>query len=400
MQKKLKKSAAFVMLVAVLAALLSGCTTLDNFTSAFLKSDADDASVVRIGVFEPLSGKDKEHGELELQGIELAHELYPEAIGKKVELVYADNKSDVDVAASAAQDLVDKKVSVVLGSYGSTLSLVGGEYFTKAKIPAITITSSNPLVTSSSDYYFRTCFVESFQGVALAKYAVEQMGTSKAAIFRDADDDYAAAVSQTFSDKMVQLTADENAIAKVVDYKSKQKDFKKQLQEVRDSGVTVVLLASETGDAIEIMKQAKEMGLQLVFLGTDSWENGDFLKKGGTAVEGAVFSTYFDPEAAITQNTEVFLKAYREKYGEDAKPPSEAALGFDAYMLAINAINTAGTSIKGEAIRDQLAATKNFPGASGNITFDENGDPIKSVVIKTIINGEFVHIYTVEPSWR
>ena len=400
MQKKQKQSAAFVILITMAATLLSGCTTLDNFTSTFFKSGADDASIVRIGVFEPLSGKDKEYGELELQGIELAHELYPEAIGKKVELVYADNKSDVDVAASAAQDMINKKVSVVLGSYGSALSLVGGEFFAKAKIPAITITSTNPLVTSSSDYYFRTCFVESFQGVALAKYTVDQMKTSTAAIFRDADDDYAAAVSQTFSDKMIQLTGDANAISKVVDYKSTQKDFKKQLQEVKDSGARAVLLASKTDDAIEIMKQSKEMGLQLVFLGTDSWESKDFVKKGEAAVEGAVFSTYFDPEAAITQNTEVFLKAYREKYGEDAEPPSEVALGFDAYMLALNAINTAGTSVKGESIRDQLAATKNFPGASGNITFDENGDPIKSVVIMTIINGEFVHIYTVEPTWQ
>jgi branched-chain amino acid transport system substrate-binding protein len=400
MQKKQRQITALIMLITMCTTLLSGCTTLDNFTTTFLKTDADDKDIVKIGVFEPLSGKDKEHGELELQGIELAHELFPEVIGKKVELVYADNKSDVDVAAAAAQDLVDKKVSVVLGSYGNTLSLVGGEYFTKAKIPAITITAANPLVTSSSDYYFRTCFVESFQGVALAKFAVEQIGTSKAAIFKDADDDYAAAVSQTFSDKMVQLTTDTNAISKVIEYTSKQKDFKNQLQQIKDSGAGVVLLASKTEDAIEIMKQAKEMGVQMVFLGTDSWENEDFLKDGGAAVEGAVFSSYFDPEAAITENTGVFLKAYREKYGEEAEPPSDVGLGFDAYMLAINAVNAAGTSVNGEAVRDKLAATKNFPGASGNITFDENGDPIKSVVIKTIINGKFVHIYTVEPTWQ
>jgi branched-chain amino acid transport system substrate-binding protein len=288
----------------------------------------------------------------------------------------------------------------VIGSHGNTLSLVGGEIFAKAKIPAITVTATNPLVTSSSDYYFRTCFVESFQGVALAKYAVEQVGTSKAAIFKDADDDYAAAVSQTFSDKMVQLTQDVSAIAKVVEYKSSQKDFKKQLQQIKDSGAGVVLLASKNNDAITIMQQAKEMGLQLLFLGTDNWENKNFVKDGGAAVDGASFSTFFDPETAITQNTEVFLKAYREKYGEDAEPASDVALGFDAYMLAINAINTAGTSVNTQAIRDQLAKTKNFPGASGNITFDENGDPIKSVVIKTITNGEFVHIYTVEPAWQ
>lgn len=401
MQKKQRQSAAFVMLIILCTSILSGCTTFENFSRTFLSpDDAEETDVIRIGVFEPLSGKEKEHGKLELQGIELAHELFPEVLGKKVELVYADNKSDVDVAASAAQELIDKKVSVVLGSYGSTLSLVGSEYFAKAKLPAITITAANPLVTSGSEYYFRTCFVESFQGVALAKYTVEQVGTSKAAIFRDADDDYASAVSQTFTDKMVQLTEDENAIVKAIEYTHKQKDFKKQLQQVKDSGAGVVLLASKTKDAIEIMKQAKEMGIQLVFLGTDSWESETFVKDGGSAVEGAVFSTYFDPGTAITENTEVFLKAYREKYGEDAKPPSDVALGFDAYLLAINAIGTAGTSVNGEAIRDKLAATKNFSGAAGNITFDENGDPIKSVVIKTIINGEFVHIYTVEPTWR
>lgn len=388
------------MVMILCITLFSGCTTYKNFSDAFLTSKEEASDVIRIGVFEPLSGKEKEHGALELRGIELAHELFPEALGKKVELVYADNKSDVDVAASAAQDLVEKKVSIVLGSYGSTLSLVGSEYFTKAKIPAVAITSANPLVTSSSDYYFRACFVESFQGVALAKYAVEQMGVSKAAIFRDADDDYAAAVSQTFTDKMIQLTADENAVAKVIEYTSTRKDFKKQLEQVSKSGAGVVLLASKTKDALRIMSQAQEMGLQIVFLGTDAWESEAFVKDAGTAAEGAVFSTYFDPEAAITENTQVFLRAYREKYGEDQEPPSDVALGFDAYLLAINAIGTAGTSVNGEAIRDRLAATKNFPGASGNITFDENGDPIKSVVIKTIQNGKFVHIHTVEPTWQ
>lgn len=390
---------SIIIIMIVCTALLSGCTTLENFKSTFLETEAKE-NVVRIGVFEPLSGKEKAHGEQELQGIELAHELFPEVLGKKVELVYADNKFDLDVAAAAAQDLVDKKVSVVLGSYGNTISLVGGEYFTKAKIPAIAVTPANPLVTSSSEYYFRACFVESFQGVALAKYTVEQAGTSTAAIFRDAGDDYAAAVSQTFTDKMIQLTGDENAIVKVIEYTSVKKDFKAQLQQVKDSGAGTVLLAGKNKDAIRIMTQAGETGLSLVFLGTDNWESESFLQEGGTAVNGAFFSTYFDPEAPITENTEVFLKAYREKYGEDAEPPSAAALGFDAYLLAVNAIGAAGTSTDGEAVRDKLAVTKNFPGASGNITFDENGDPIKSVSIKTIINGKFVHIYTVEPKWQ
>lgn len=400
MQKQQKKSTAVILLIILCITLFSGCTTLNNFREAFLNTGAGEEDTIKIGIYEPLSGREKEHGEMELQGIELAHELFPEALDKKVELVYADNKSDVDVAASTAQDLVKKKVSIVLGSHGSTLSLAGGDFFAKAKIPAITITSANPLVTSSNEYYFRTCYVQSFQGIALAKYTVEQMEVKKAAIFKDAEDDYAAAVAQTFTDKMLQLTTDENAIVKVIEYTSKRKDFKTQLQQVKDSGAGAVLLACKKSDAIKIMKQAKEIGFPLVFLGTDDWESQHFVREGGVDVEGAVFSTYFDAEAEMTENTKVFLKAYREKYGGDAEPPSDAALGFDAYLLAIHAINSAGTSVDGAAIKEKLAATKNFPGASGNITFDENGDPIKSVVIKTIANGEFVHIYTVEPTWQ
>ncbi|MDF3001642.1 MAG: hypothetical protein K0Q48_1761 [Bacillota bacterium] len=401
MIKRQRRTAGFAALSILLCvAMLTGCATYSNFKSTFIETETDNTAVARIGVFEPLTGKDKEYGKLELQGIELAHELFPEVLGKKVELVYADNKSDVDVAATTARQLVDQKVSVVLGSYGNTLSLVGADLFAEAKIPAIAITATNPLVTSSNDYYFRTCFVESFQGVALAKYTVEQLGITSAAILKDADDDYAAAVSQTFSDKLVQLTANEYAVAKVVEYHAEKKDFKKQLKEIKDSGATVALLASRTDDALEIMRQAKEAGIQLTFLGTDSWGNEDFLQNGGPAVEGAIFSAYYDAEVGITANTEVFLKAYREKYGQDKEPPSEVALGFDAYLLAINAIGTAGTSVNGEAIRNQLALTRNYPGASGNISFDENGDPIKSVVIKTITNGAFVHLYTVEPTWQ
>lgn len=399
MNKNHRNPILLMAIMLVISTLLSGCATFHNFKEAFIEKKEQDNETIKIGVFEPLSGKEKNHGELEKRGIELAHELFPEILGKKVELVYADNQSDVDVAGAVAQELVEKKVSVVLGSHDSTLSLAGGEYFEKAKIPAIAITATNPLVTSSYEYYFRTCFVESFQGVALAKYAVENMGYKKAAIFRDADDDYAAAIAQTFSDKFTALAEDENAIAKVIEYKENEKNFKPQLQQVKASGAEVILLASKVDNAITIMKQAEEMGLQVAFFGTDDWETEDFVKAGGKAVEGAVFSTFFDPDAGITENTNVFLKAYREKYGEET-PESDVALGFDAYLLALNAIGTAGTSVHGDAIKDALLATKDFPGAAGKITIDDNGDPIKSVVIKTITNGKFVHAYTVEPIWQ
>jgi len=390
-----------IILLFMVSTLLAGCTAYNNFSEYFIEASVNTEETVRIGVFEPLTGENSKDGELELQGIELAHELYPEVLGKQVELVYADNKSNTDIAESAAQELVDKKVSVVLGSWGSALSLIGGEYFAEARIPAISITATNPLVTSSNEYYFRTCYVESFEGVALAKYAVEQMGYKKAAILRQAEDDYAVAVSQTFTDKFITLTEDEFSIIKVAEYKVEEKDFKKQLNEIKASGAEVVFLpTNKVADTALIMKQAQELGIKTVFLGTHEWESEKLIEAGGDAVEGLVFSTFFDTESSLTENAEVFLNKYREKYGKDAKPEGSAALGFDAYLLAINAIEKANASVYGDAIKLELSKTKDFPGAAGNITFNEIGDPIKPVVIKTITDGKFVYTDTVEPVWQ
>lgn len=398
---KRKNNLCLAMAVLLMGmTMLTGCATFDNFKDTFLSSKEKEKDVVKIGVFEPLSGKDKAYGELEKRGIELAHELYPEVLGKKVELVYGDNRSDLGTAEAVARELAAKQVAVVIGSYGSTLSLAGTEAFTEAKIPMITVTATNPLVTSSSDFVFRTCFVESFQGVALAKYAVVEMGLRKAAVFRDGDDDYAAAVSQTFSDKFVALTEDEHAVPEVIAYTPGAEHFQTELEKVRDAGAQAILVAGQNADALMIMRQAKEMNLEVLFLGTNSWEEESFVEDGGVVIEGAVFATFFDSDSSITETTDQFLAAYRSKYGQDAVPESSVALGFDAYLVAIHAITEAGTAESGEAIKNQLIYTRDFPGAAGKISFDENGDPIKSVAIKTITDGKFVHTYTVEPVWQ
>ena len=147
-----------------------------------------------------------------------------------------------------------------------------------------------------------------------------------------------------------------------------------------------------------IIAQARARGLETKFLGTDAWESQEFLEEGGQALEGAVFTCYFDADSGVTETTEVFLKAYREKYGEEALPTEAEALAFDAYLLAVSALENGG-SAEGEAVRDALAATSNFQGATGSITWDGNGDPIKSVSFKTVKDGAFVFLYTAEPQW-
>ncbi len=396
--RKMKKISTLIIIIMALTAM-TGCQTLNNFVSTWITHEAVERSVIRIGVFEPLSGKYKKAGELEKMGIELAHKLYPTVLGKDVELVYGDNQSDVYVGETVAHDLVEKGVSVVLGSYGSVNSLVGAPIFNEAEIPAIAITNTNPLVTDNNPYYFRICFVESFQGIALAKYTVERLDLDQAAVLMPRNDDRAQAVSQEFRDKMSQLTGNPEAVALTVEFDSGTEDFTTQLTRIKDSGIKVCFVPAEVHDSIRILNTAKQMELECLFLGTDDWEDDGILYQAG--VEGAdrlAFSTLFD-EAAGTLETDKFMKAFHEEYGEEAVPENATVLAYDAYLLAIKAIREAGTATRGVLIANQILMQHEFQGASGSISFNEIGDPTKSVSIKTVIKDEFKTIYTVRPSW-
>lgn len=396
---RLIKKITIVLTVMVLALNMTGCATFDNFKSAFIENNDEPEATVRIGIFEPLSGKDKEMGEQEICGIKLAYEMFPKALGKDVELVYVDNKSDMYVAESVAQELVSKRVSVVLGSYGSANSLNAVKTFEEAKIPAIAITNTNPLVTSYNPFYFRVCLLDSFQGVALAKYAVESLGAGTAAIMKPENDDYAIAVAQTFSDKFIQMTQNSSAVVVSCDYKIEDHDFIEDLNKIKESGAQVVFLPVKLEEAARILRAAKELDVNALFLGTDHWDSKELIEMAGVeAAENVSFSTVFDPNTDTTIMSKSFIKAYKAKYGEDAVPESAAALGFDAYMIAIDALNKSGTALDGEVLRKTIAGTREFPGSSGTITLDINGDPIKSVVVKKIISGEAVSIYTMEPA--
>lgn len=403
MNKKNEISRASLLISCFILLMIftfTGCESYDNFSEAFIDGKNNNEDTVRIAVYEPLSGPDKKHGELEKMGIEIANQLFPRALGKKVELLYFDNKSDIYVAETVVQEMVDKRVAVVLGSYGSVNSLMAAGKLEAASIPAITITNTNPLVTANNPFYFRVSYTDSFQGVALAKYIVEALEITNAAIIRPLQDDFASAVSNSFSTKMIQLTENQEAILDSEDYIPGEIDFSKQLSNVSESGAKVVFLPGKVKDTIEIIKQAEEMKLDFLFLGTDQWENKKILK---LAEENArvkiAYSVLFGTKPVSDPLSESFLRAFKARYGDDAVPESATVLAFDAYIIAIDAINRAGTATNGTAVRDALQNTIQFVGVSGTISFNENGDPIKSVTIKGNINGKMENIFTVEPKW-
>lgn len=395
---KAKRIMACVLAVMLLAVTLSGCTTFDNFRKAFLNKNPDNDAEIRIGIFEPTSGADKEYGEAEVKGIELANKLYPEVNGAQVELIYADNKSDIDVAETAIVDLLKKNPVAVLGSYGNIYSLVAGEYLETAQVPGISISNTNPLITKNNPYYFRVSTVETYQAVAMARYLYEELGQKKAAILIPENNEHAVAMATEFKDKMEAQTGKENSIAAYEKYTAGEDNFTEQLQTIAASKADYVYLCGDYEDITNILKQTQNLNLtNLTFLGDSTWAEEGFMDTAAKYVNGNIaFTTLYTETELVTDRSEEFLNAYKEEYDEE--PSASAALAFDAYVLLIEAIERAGVGCTSQELTDSLAATKDFQGASGVITFNSIGDPKKSVVINTLNNKTITPLCTIEPA--
>ena len=396
---KICKIAAVAVTAVLTVTMLTGCTTFNNFKEAFLQQKKSSDVTIQIGIYEPMSGADSDAAKAEIKGIELAHEVYPNIGGKIVELVYSDNSSDIDAAETAINNLISKKPDIILGSYGSVYSMIAGKPVNDAKIPAIAITNDNPLVTKNYPYYFRVCYVDSNQGDLLAKYVLEQKQETTAGVLIPNNDDVAMAMATTFVDRIEAETENEDAITAYETYKPGQKDFTKPLKAIQESGVKSVLLPGDSADSANIINQAADMGLDVMFLGPTDWSSKEFRSELSSSVskEHLAFVNFFTADDTINQESEKFLEAYHEKYGKDKEPEDSVALGYDAYLIAINAVNDAGNDPSGNDIRKVLASAKEFQGASGNITFNTEGDPLRSAQISTWEGKKIVSTYTVEP---
>lgn len=345
---------------------------------------------IRIGVFEPLTGNKAAGGLSEYHGIQIAHALVPTALGRPVELIVVDNQSSEPKAVNAAIQLCDEEdVSVVLGSWGSSLSIAGAPYFEASEIPAIGISCTSPAVTAGNAYYFRICFTDDFQGTLLASYAKHTLNAKRAAIICDISNVYAIGLRKYF----IESFGAENIVAESY-FTANTTDFCAQIVNVMAMEPEVILVPADYIEPALIMRQASELGYHdVLFLGGDTWEVEDFIEVGGEAVEACRFTSFFDAQADPSPESESFLAYYQAMVGgvpESAFP----ALGFDAYMAAIMAIEAAGSD-EGPAIRDALS-TLSFHGATGAIAFDENGDAIKTqAVIKTVRNGTLQYLDTV-----
>ena len=349
----------------------------------------DGEKVVKIGVFEPQSGDNGAGGKQEILGMQYAnHETPTVEIGGetyKVELVYADNASSNDKAASAAQTLISSGVSLVLGSYGSGVSIAAGDTFAAAGMPAIGVTCTNPQVTSECEVYFRICFLDPFQGTVLANYAKSELGASKAYCLAKQGDDYSGGLCNYF----IEAFGKDNCVYE--QFPEGTSDYSTYITNAQNQGCQVFFAPVSTEAAAQIIAKADTQNLGMPILAGDTWDSNVILDAAkGTDVEIAVTTFYqegadadFDAAIKAWINSDATAKANN---GGNDELAAVTVMGYDAYYVALEAMKKAGSIEPAEIL--EVLPSLNYTGVTGVISFNDIGDANRDTAFVKACNTE------------
>ena len=378
----MKKLLAIVLALVLISAAFAGCTPAENGTGS------TDGNVIRIGVFEPLTGDSASGGKKELLGVQFANAETPtitlDGVEYKIEVVYSDNGSTTDKAPSAAATLVDKDVSIVLGSYGSGVSMAASDTFDQAGLAAMGITCTNPNVTKGNEHYFRICFLDPFQGSVLANFAKDKCSAKKAYLLGELGNEYDQGLLTFFEQT---FTKAGGSVVKA-DFPTNTADFTQYLNTAKKEGCDVIFTPVSIAYATQIVSQAARLEIGLPILGSDTLDDNKVLEAAkGTSTELYVSTFYqeggspeFDEGIKNYINTNADAKTAN---GGDDTISAVTAMGYDAYYVALEAIKAAGSPDKAK-VKAALPTVK-YTGVSGEIAFDEIGDAVRDTAyIKTV----------------
>ena len=376
----MKKALVFLLVLAMLVPLFAG-------------GSKEDDNTIRIGVFEPASGDNGAGGKQETLGIEYANSLTPtvELNGTvyNVELIKADNESSNDKAATAASMLVNEDVSVVLGSYGSAVSIAGSDIFRAAGVPAIGVTCTNPQITEGNTHYFRICFLDPFQGTVLAAYAYNEIGARKAYCLSKLGDDYSGGLVNYFIEEFERLGGE--CVSET--FPEGNSDFTSYIANAKNSGAEVFFSPVSTEAAQLIIDQSSSQGLGMPILAGDTWDSNVILQAARGKSNVDVTVTTFYPEgadASFDNGFKDWVNADSTRLannGGDDTVAAVTAMGFDAYNFALQAIKNAGSSDPAD-VMEAIWKTE-IDGVTGHIALEQvNGDAIRNTVYVKHCNTE------------
>ena len=434
---KIKKLAALVLGIMMLLCFC-GCETYDAFKAAFIDPPVvDETPVVKIGVLEPLTGSDADDAAEEVAGIKFANEFLPNFGNARVELVYGDNQSDVSVCPVVAQSLIDQGVSFIIGSSKSVLTLASSDVIASAGIPSIAVTNMNPIITATNPYYFRVCYIDSYEGMGASEFVASGLNTWHCAVAYVEGNDYASAMASEFiskyqekllalyeedpewfiaeseepevfeeveepaeepKDQEVLEDAEEAPAEEVFDpntfevetvvLPAEAADYRLYFEALERKGIDTIYFPSTITQATTIINQIKDYGFNFNWVGTSTWN--------GLDVDDVYYTMDFDPKADLSEVAKNFKRAYEKQFGEGAKASEAFALSFDAYLLIREAVNVAGPTASRRQYLEALSNIEGLSGATGEITMGAGGDPIKDILVEHYKDGDFEVVYTVK----
>jgi branched-chain amino acid transport system substrate-binding protein len=374
--------------------LLAACTLLACERRAPPATEATvgpaspaDAGVLLIGMVGSLTGPEAHFGLGTRDGVALAIEEANQqgGVGGHALVLRAyDAQSKPEEAATAAVRLVKKDNAVlVIGENTSSNTLAMAPAVAGAGVPLISPSATNPRVTKEGGpYVFRVCFVDSFQGEAMAAFARRNLKLKRLAVLTDAKSDYSIGLADVFRRKFLELGG---VLGAEESYAKGDTDFRALLTRVKSSHPEAIFIPGYYSDAGPIARQARELGIEAVLLGGDGWDSGGKLSElGGTAVEGSYYSTHFSPDNP-SPSVQTFLKTYRARFGQ--LPDALGALGYDAARVGIAALRASG-GVGGDALRLAIGATRDFDGVTGRLTLGPDRNVVKSAVVVRMVRGE------------
>ena len=388
---KKKLALAIGSALITMSVLVSGCST---------GSDKK-ADTIKIGVVAELTGNNATYGTSITNGIKLAVQQLNDTgglLGKKIELVVADNKSEPAEAANAMSKLVNQdKAPVVMGLFASSSAIAASNVSEAAKVPFLAVGATNPKVTLDEKTgkvkpnTFRVCFIDPFQGTVGANFVLNTLKVKKAVILVDNSSDYSKGLSAFFREA---FTKGGGSILTEEAYLQKDQDFKAVLTKVKALNAEMIYVPGYYEEVGKIVKQAREMGITAPIVGGDGWDSPKLVELGGAP---ALNNTYFTNHYSVEDSSpasKAFVDAYKKEYGQN--PDALAVLGYDAAKLLVDAITRANSTDKSK-IQAALSATKAYPAITGATTLNSTHDAVKSAVIIEMKDGKQIFKSTVKP---
>ena len=378
---KTMKKVFMTALAVLMAASMAACGDSSSDSSG----SSDSKSSLKIGLHYELTGAVADYGNAELKGSQLAIKQANDA-GGNFEVVVYDNKSDTTESVTLAAQLASDGVVGVVGPATSGASAASYQILNDAKVTVISPSATaigqtlNPTSGEVYDYVFRICFEDSYQGAAMAQFAVDTLAKSKAIVYADNASDYAKGLADAFNDQFKKLGG---TIVATDYYSAGDTDFNSVLTKFKNMDFDVLYIPGYYNEAGLIIKQAREMGIDCEIIGPDGFDSESLVDLAGASNLNKVYYTTAYTTVGASPALQAFIDAYKAEYNEE--PGMFAALAYDSTNLLIQAIEKAG-STDPEAVRNAVESI-NFDGVTGSFSFDDTHTPIKSVLVVTLVDG-------------